>query len=131
MSGKTLAEAARLLGVNEDDAVERLKPAGAIYFMMSETDVQRILTYPHTMIGSDGLPHDAVPHPRLWGTFPRVLGRYVRERGLLTLETAIHKMTGLSARRFGLPGRGLAGTPSRPSHPACCPAARPCTVAQS
>jgi N-acyl-D-amino-acid deacylase len=59
-----------------------------------------------SMIGSDGLAHDAQPHPRLWGTFPRVLGHYTRERRLFTLETAIHKMTALSARRFGLAGRG-------------------------
>ena len=53
-----------------------LLPAGAIYFSMDEADVQRILAFEHTMIGSDGLPHDAAPHPRLWGTFPRVLGHY-------------------------------------------------------
>ena len=56
------------------------------------------------MIGSDGLPHDIHPHPRLWGTFPRVLGHYCREVGLFGLETAVHKMTGLSAARFGLTG---------------------------
>ena len=59
------------------------------------------------MIGSDGLPHDIHPHPRLWGTFPRVLGHYCREVGLFGLETAVHKMTGLSAARFGLAGRGI------------------------
>jgi N-acyl-D-aspartate/D-glutamate deacylase len=59
------------------------------------------------MIGSDGLPHDQHPHPRLWGTFPRVLGHYVREVGLLSLEQAIHKMTGLTAARFGLANRGI------------------------
>jgi N-acyl-D-amino-acid deacylase len=59
------------------------------------------------MIGSDGLPHDAHPHPRLWGTFPRVLGLYSRERGLFPLETAVHKMTGLSAKTFRLNGRGV------------------------
>jgi N-acyl-D-amino-acid deacylase len=59
------------------------------------------------MIGSDGLAHDKVPHPRLWGTFPRVLGHYARDRGLFPLETAVHKMTGLTARRFGLHDRGL------------------------
>src|SRR5690606_36037694 len=79
LAGKDLAEAARLLGVDEAEAVERLQPAGAIYFMMDEADVQRILAYPHTMIGSDGLPHDARPHPRLWGTFPRMLGHYARD----------------------------------------------------
>jgi N-acyl-D-amino-acid deacylase len=74
---------------------------------MDEADVQRILAHPLTMVGSDGLAHDAVPHPRLWGTFPRVLGHYARERRLFSLETAVHKMTGLSARRFGLVNRGL------------------------
>jgi N-acyl-D-amino-acid deacylase len=59
------------------------------------------------MIGSDGLPHDVHPHPRLWGTFPRVLGHYCREVGLFALETAVRKMTGLSAARFGLAGRGI------------------------
>ena len=58
---------------------------------------QRILRYDDTMIGSDGLPHDAKPHPRLWGTFPRVLGHYCRELRLFPLETAVHKMTGLTA----------------------------------
>ena len=64
------------------------------------------------MIGSDGLPRDAFPHPRLWGTFPRVLGRYCRELGLFPLEEAVHRMTGVPARVFGLAGRGAvrAGT---------------------
>jgi N-acyl-D-amino-acid deacylase len=107
LSGKDLTEAARALGVSEAEAIERLQPAGAIYFMMDEADVQRILAYPHTMIGSDGLPHDARPHPRLWGTFPRVLGHYARELGLFSLETAVHKMTGLTAARFNLADRGV------------------------
>src|SRR5207248_817162 len=79
---------------------------GAIYFQMREDDVQRVLKYPATMIGSDGLPHDRHPHPRLWGTFPRVLGHYARDEGLFPLEVAVHKMTGLSARQFKLDGRG-------------------------
>lgn len=58
------------------------------------------------MIGSDGLPHDQHPHPRLWGTFPRVLGHYARDQGLFSLEEAVHRMTGLSARQFNLHGRG-------------------------
>jgi hypothetical protein len=82
--------------------IAELQPAGAIYFAMDEADVERILAYPETMIGSDGLPHDTFPHPRLWGAFPRVLGHYARRRGLFSLETAIHKMTGLPAARFGL-----------------------------
>jgi N-acyl-D-amino-acid deacylase len=59
------------------------------------------------MIGSDGLPHDAAPHPRLWGTFPRVLGHYARGLRLFPLETAIYKMTGLTAKTFGLADRGV------------------------
>jgi N-acyl-D-amino-acid deacylase len=106
-NGMPLAEVARTMGVSEPEAAERLKPAGAIYFMMDEADVQRILAYEHTMVGSDGLPHDAIPHPRLWGTFPRVLGHYARDLGLFPLETAVHKMTGLTAARFGLHDRGV------------------------
>ena len=85
----------------------RLQPAGAIYWMMDEADVRRVLRFEQTMIGSDGLPHDIHPHPRLWGTFPRVLGHYCREVGLFGLEKAVRKMTGLSAARFGLAGRGV------------------------
>jgi N-acyl-D-amino-acid deacylase len=87
--------------------IDQLLPAGAIYFSMSEADVQRILAFEHTMIGSDGLPHDASPHPRLWGTFARVLGHYARGLGLFPLETAVYKMTGLTARNFGLADRGV------------------------
>jgi N-acyl-D-amino-acid deacylase len=58
------------------------------------------------MIGSDGLPHDVRPHPRLWGTFARVLGHYVREVGLFTLEEAVYRMTGLPASVYGLCDRG-------------------------
>jgi N-acyl-D-amino-acid deacylase len=88
-------------------SVEQLLPAGAIYFSMDEKDVQRILSFASTMIGSDGLPHDAAPHPRLWGSFPRVLGHYSRGLNLFPLETAVHKMTGLTAKTFGLSGRGV------------------------
>ena len=87
--------------------LEELLPAGAIYFSMDEGDVQRILSFENTMIGSDGLPHDAAPHPRLWATFPRVLGHYSRELNLFPLETAVYKMTGLTAKTFGLAERGV------------------------
>ena len=100
---------AERMGKPVRDAVEALLPAGAIYFAMDETDVRRILAFPDTMVGSDGLPHDSAPHPRLWGTFPRVLGHYARDVGLFSLETAVHKMTGLTARTFGLEDRGLVG----------------------
>src|SRR5258708_5398597 len=75
-SGMDLAEISRKMNLSVEKTVEQLLPAGAIYFSMEEQDVQRILGFEHTMIGSDGLPHDAAPHPRLWGTFPRVLGHY-------------------------------------------------------
>jgi N-acyl-D-amino-acid deacylase len=106
-SGMDLDEAAQRLGIPKSEAVEKIKPAGAIYFMLDENDVQRILAFEHTMIGSDGLPHDAKPHPRLWGTFPRVLGHYSRNLKLFPLETAVHKMTGLTAARFRLADRGV------------------------
>ncbi|MBV8491887.1 MAG: D-aminoacylase [Alphaproteobacteria bacterium] len=106
-AGRDLAEIAREWGVPLRDAAQRLQPAGAIYWMMDEADVQRVLAFEHTMIGSDGLPHDVHPHPRLWGTFPRVLGHYCREVGVFGLETAVRKMTGLPASRFGLSGRGV------------------------
>jgi N-acyl-D-amino-acid deacylase len=106
-SGKDLALVAKEMGVTAQEAVARLLPAGAIYFSMDERDVQRILAFEPTMIGSDGLPHDAFPHPRLWATFPRVLGHYSRSLGLFSLEQAVHKMTGLTARTFGLENRGV------------------------
>ena len=93
-------------GCSLEEAVERLSPAGAIYFKMDEEDLRRILRFKDAMIGSDGLPHDTFPHPRLWGTFPRVLGHYSRELGLFSLEEAVHRMTGVPARVFGLSGRG-------------------------
>ncbi|MDM0119682.1 N-acyl-D-amino-acid deacylase family protein [Variovorax arabinosiphilus] len=106
-AGMDLDVIAQRLGVSMEDAVDRLLPAGAIYFLMDEADVRRVLAFPQTMIGSDGMPHDTAPHPRLWGTFPRVLGHYCRDVGLFSLEEAVHKMTGLTARHFRLPGRGV------------------------
>jgi N-acyl-D-amino-acid deacylase len=107
VAGRDLADIAAEMGCTEEQAVDALKPAGGIFFMMDEADVRRILAYRHTMIGSDGLPHDRHPHPRLWGTFPRVLGRYSRALGLFSLEEAVRKMTSLTARAFGLKDRGL------------------------
>jgi len=95
------------MGCSLEKAAERLQPGGAIYFMMDEEDVRRVIKFPSSMIASDGLPNDAHPHPRLWGTFPRVLGHYSRDVGLITLEDAVHKMSGLPASVFGLTGRSV------------------------
>lgn len=107
MTGRDLSDIATEWGVPQKEAARRLVPAGAVYFQMIEEDVRKILAFPATMIGSDGLPRDKHPHPRLWGTFPRVLGHYSRDVGLFPLETAVHKMTGLSAQTFNLKDRGI------------------------
>jgi N-acyl-D-amino-acid deacylase len=106
-AGRELSAIAADWGISLEEAVDRLKPAGGVYWTMDEADVQRVLAFEHTMIGSDGLPHDTHPHPRLWGAFPRVLGYYCRELGLFSLEEAVRRMTGLSAWHFGLAGRGI------------------------
>jgi N-acyl-D-amino-acid deacylase len=84
-----------------------------IFFSMCEPDVRTVLRWPHTMVGSDAssvAPYGPLargkPHPRAYGTFARVLGRYVRDEGMLTWEAAIHKMTGMPAARLGLARRG-------------------------
>ena len=105
--GRMLAAIADDWGVDQKTACRRLQPGGACYFQMSEDDVERVIAHPLTMIGSDGLPHDRHPHPRLWGAFPRVFARYWRERRLFTLEQAVHKMTGLTARNFRIADRGV------------------------
>ncbi|SAK77937.1 N-acyl-D-amino-acid deacylase [Caballeronia calidae] len=106
MAGKLIREVADEWSVTQQEAAKRLQPAGAVYHNMSEDDVRRILSHPATMVGSDGLPNDPLPHPRLWGAFPRVLGHYARDEGVLTLEEAVRKMTSLTARRFSLSERG-------------------------
>ena len=106
VSGRDLQDIAAEWDVSLMDAARRLQPAGAVYYGMDEADVRRILAHPLSMVGSDGLPEDPFPHPRLWGAFPRVLGHFSRDIGLFPLHTAVHKMTGLSAARFGLAERG-------------------------
>ncbi|WP_110600266.1 N-acyl-D-amino-acid deacylase family protein [Salinicola lusitanus] len=103
---RLLSAIAEEWGVALTEAARRLMPAGAIYHNMDERDVRRVLAHPLTMIGSDGLPSDPNPHPRLWGSFPRVIGHYCRDEGLFSLPEAIRKMTSMSAARFGLTDRG-------------------------
>ena len=91
-----------------DVLLEQNGKVSIVFFHMAETDVQQVLSWDRSLIASDSL-HDQArkPHPRLYGTFPHVLARYVRDRKLLTLEDAIRKMTSFPARRFGLGKRGL------------------------
>ena len=114
--GKSTEEIASLMGLSCAEAalsiVERSgNDASEVNFGMCEEDVERIMQAPYVMIGSDGWAYDldypGKPHPRSFGAFPRVLGHYSRERGLFPLETAVHKMTGLPAKRLGLADRGL------------------------
>jgi len=118
LDGKSLAQITKERGraVTFENAAEtelEIQHSGgcqAVYHAISEEDVQRIMKYPFTMIGSDGeIPTFGVgaPHPRSYGTFVRVLGRYVRELHVLTLEDAVHKMSGLPAQRLKLYDRGL------------------------
>jgi dihydroorotase/N-acyl-D-amino-acid deacylase len=118
LNGKDLAAitASRGLAASVENAAEtvmelqRRGGCAAIYHAFDERDVERILRFPFTMVASDGeipVTGRGVPHPRSYGTFARVLGRYVRERGILTLEEAVRKMTSLPAWRLGLKDRGL------------------------
>ena len=78
-----------------------------IHFIIDEADVETNIAHKDMMIGSDGIPDlNGSPHPRLFGTFPRILGHYVRERGILSLPEAVRRMTSLSAQTFGLKDRG-------------------------
>ena len=106
-AGMDLDDVVKKMGLPVEETIAKLQPASAIYFSMDEADVQRILAFENTMVGSDGLPHDIAPHPRLWGCFPRVLGHYSRDLKLFPLETAVRKMTGLPAKTFGLKDRGV------------------------
>ncbi|MFC7383984.1 N-acyl-D-amino-acid deacylase family protein [Sphaerisporangium rhizosphaerae] len=111
--GRTVAELAAAHGRDPFDVAADLLLAerGEVMIIshsMVEDDVRRVLAAPYAMIGSDGVPKPGGrPHPRWAGTFPRVLGRYTRELGLLDLATAVRKMTGMAAKRFGLAGRGV------------------------
>jgi N-acyl-D-aspartate/D-glutamate deacylase len=106
-AGRTLEAIAGEWNCTQPEALDRLQPGGAVYFHMDLADVDRFLLHPRCMVGSDGLPHDQHPHPRLWGSFARFLGDGGVRRGLLPLEEAVRKMTALPAEVFGLRDRGL------------------------
>jgi N-acyl-D-amino-acid deacylase len=110
--GRSIAELARALGKDALETAQHVMAhapgATAVMHTMNEDDVRTVMRHPSTMIGSDGIPSlPGKPHPRLWGTFARVLGRYARELGLFSLEEGVHRMTGLPARKFGLRDRGV------------------------
>lgn len=110
--GKSIQEIANLRGLDPADAVFdlMLEENGnilMIYFMMGEEDLTRIMRHPAVMIGSDAIPSPGKPHPRYYGTFPRVLGHYVREKNILSVEEAIRKMTSFPAQKLGINDRGL------------------------
>ncbi|MBA2448222.1 MAG: D-aminoacylase [Chloroflexi bacterium] len=117
--GRHLADIAEARGMTPTDTLfslllEEHGRAGMLHHIMRQDDVDAVIAHPLCTIGSDGSslrPDGALgqgkPHPRSYGTFPRVLQEYVRERGVLRLEDAIHKMTGLAAEKLGLSERGL------------------------
>jgi N-acyl-D-aspartate/D-glutamate deacylase len=111
LKGLTVEEAAARLGKPElefvcDLLVEEGLDVGDLTVNSCEDDLRAVLTHRWTVVGSDGLDVGDMPHPRQYGTFPRILARYVREEPVLTLESAVHKMTGRTAALFGLSGLG-------------------------
>jgi len=106
LNGQTLERISADWDCAQAEAIDRLQPAGAVYFHMDDADVSRFLAWDRCMVGSDGLPSDEHPHPRLWGAFARVLGLYSRDQGLFPLQEAVRKMTSLPASVFGLAERG-------------------------
>jgi N-acyl-D-aspartate/D-glutamate deacylase len=119
LEGLTLAHLARAAGGTPAEAMlslvaEERAGVSMVVFSQSEENVAKVLAHPAVMIGSDSLglsagpgPHPGKPHPRMYGTFPRVLGVYVREKKLFAWETAVHKMTGMPAAKLRLRDRGL------------------------
>jgi N-acyl-D-amino-acid deacylase len=112
--GKSIAQIAKMETKNPYDVffdllIEEQMEIAMVIFMMDEKDIIRIMKDPLTMIGTDGVPGfgSSKVHPRMIGTFPRILGRYVRQQGVISLEEAIRKMTSLPAQTFGLYKKGI------------------------
>lgn len=109
--GRSIEAIAKEMGMDWRTACERVLEAepGAtcIVHIMSEADVRTVMRHPSTMTGSDGLPTlEGKPHPRLYGTFARVLGHYARDEAVFPMEEAVYRMTGFPAAKFGLRDRG-------------------------
>lgn len=119
LEGKNVAEIAKIKGKDELDAVcdlllEEEGRVTIVLFMMDDEDIVRVMKSPLQMVATDawavapyGVLGAGKPHPRFYGTYPRVLGRYVREKKVLTLEEAVRKMTSFPAQKLGLRDRGL------------------------
>ena len=119
LEGLNLAQLAQQTGREPAEAMldlllEQRCTVGMVSFSQSIENVAKVLAHPALMVGSDSIPlfagegdRPGKPHPRTYGTFPRVLGEYARERKLFSLETAVHKMTGMPAARLGLRDRGV------------------------
>jgi N-acyl-D-amino-acid deacylase len=118
MEGKSLADLTVERGLSPtpenaaDVVMDIIKSGGAtaVYHAIGPEDVDRIMQHPATAIGSDGplsVFGEGAPHPRQYGTFARVLGHFVRERGVITLEDAVRKMSSMTAQRLGIRDRGL------------------------
>jgi len=120
LEGKNLAEIAREKGKPDeftalfDLLLEEEGQVMMVIFSMDEDDVRRVMRHPSQMVGTDswsaapyGVMSAGKPHPRSYGTYPRILGRYVRDEEVLTLEDAVRRMTSLPAQRFRLKGRGV------------------------
>ena len=110
--GKSIADIAASRGASPADAVcdlmiEETADVLMVFFMMCEDDVALIMKHPAVMIASDAIPSAGKPHPRYFGTFPRVLAKYVREDKVLSLPEAVRKMTSMPAQRLGIRDRGL------------------------
>ena len=118
LEGKTLAQAAEIRGQEPVEAlfdilIEEGASAQAIYFSMSEDNLQTVSIAAWMMVGSDstargtsGVTRQGKPHPRGFGSFPRVLGRYARDEKILDLPQAVRKLSGMPADKLGLKGRG-------------------------
>ncbi len=110
--GRTIDVIADSLGMSVPDAarhVVSIEKNGCmvVYQNQSDDNIEQVLRENFVMIGSDGVPLGTRPHPRLHHTFPRVIGEYSRNLGVIPIQTAIHKMTGMSAARFGAADRGI------------------------